>query len=436
MTEAQAFFEARDMAVRRAGCARPLAALAKTCWAATKRMLAAYEAMRRRARRAATGTSRSIATQNLGYIAQRRATWCSAAALYESVLPLIERDRNPDLYARLRSQLGAALIARGEFDRALMLHSEALELFAARGDDRQHGARAGGARIHPVPHRQPRARARARSRARCRCTKVRATRKARCPRCVSPATPPPDSDGTTCAIEYLRAAERLDRHGVSVDRTRVLIARELRHARQPAGRGRAAGAGAADAQRPDARRRAGGARAAAHAPAAPSRGARGPARGGRELRALKLDFDRIDSSSALALGLLDAGDLAGAGAAADTAVAMEQRIRVKAANPEMRARFLSASYAPYEARIEVDLAGGAGRSRCRVACIPHRRNHPRPLARRPAARTARRAARTRRDGEVERLRQAMTALQVDLERTRARGDADEARAARDSPAYR
>ena len=39
--------------------------------------------------------------------------------------------------------------------------------------------------------------------------------------------------------------------------------------------------------------------------------------------ALELDFNRIDTSSALALGLLDAGDLAGAGAAADTAVAIE-----------------------------------------------------------------------------------------------------------------
>ena len=71
---------------------------------------------------------------------------------------------------------------------------------------------------------------------------------------------------------------------------------------------------------------------------------------------LKLDFNRIDTSSALALALLDAGDVRGAGAAADTAIAIETRIRVKSANPELRARFLSASYAPYEARIEADLA--------------------------------------------------------------------------------
>ena len=76
---------------------------------------------------------------------------------------------------------------------------------------------------------------------------------------------------------------------------------------------------------------------------------------------LQSDFNRIDASAALALALLDAGDLKGAAAAADTAVAMEARIRVKSANPELRAGFLSASYAPYEARIEVDLASGAPR---------------------------------------------------------------------------
>src|SRR5262245_56752164 len=54
--------------------------------------------------------------------------------------------------------------------------------------------------------------------------------------------------------------------------------------------------------------------------------------------------------------MLDAGDLPGARAAADIAVAMERRIRNKAADPETRARFLSASYTPYEARIEADVA--------------------------------------------------------------------------------
>ena len=76
---------------------------------------------------------------------------------------------------------------------------------------------------------------------------------------------------------------------------------------------------------------------------------------------LGLDFNRIDSSSALAMALLAAGDVRSASRSADTAVAIETRIRASSGNPEVRARFLSASYAPYEARIEADLARAAPR---------------------------------------------------------------------------
>ncbi len=140
--------------------------------------------------------------------------------------------------------------------------------------------------------------------------------------------------------------------------------------------------------------------------------------------ALELDFDRIDSSSALALGLLDAGDLAGAGAAADIAVAMEQRIRVKAANPEVRARFLSASYTPYEARIEVDLAEApADHDAIWRAFGTAEAIRARSLADRLAHGAPRGA--TRRDGEVEQLRQVMSTLQDDLERYTRSGDRHE-----------
>ena len=102
-------------------------------------------------------------------------------------------------------------------------------------------------------------------------------------------------------------------------------------------------------------------------------------------------------------------------AAADTAVAMEQRIRVKTANPEVRARFLSASYAPYEARIEVDLAEApADRDAVWRAFRTAETVRARSLADR-LVHGAPRAA-TRRDGEVEQLRQSMSTLQDDLER--------------------
>jgi CHAT domain-containing protein len=58
----------------------------------------------------------------------------------------------------------------------------------------------------------------------------------------------------------------------------------------------------------------------------------------------------------LAQLLLAARDVAAASIAADEAVAIVRRLRVNSANPEWRARFLSAQYAPFEARIAVDLA--------------------------------------------------------------------------------
>ena len=130
---------------------------------------------------------------------------------------------------------------------------------------------------------------------------------------------------------------------------------------------------------------------------------------------LKLDFNRIDTSSALAMALLAAGDVQAASRAADTAVAIETRIRVSSANPEVRARFLSASYAPYEARIEADLAGvspvdtKAIWQAFRVAEAIRARSLADRLAH------AQSIDRSSRDAEADRLRERMTALQVELE---------------------
>ncbi len=230
------------------------------------------------------------------------------------------------------------------------------------------------------------------------------------------------------AIEYLRLAERRDRHGVSVDRTRVLIARELRHLGNLRGADELLAQVLLTRNKPT-RADALAERAQLRMHQQRHREALADLRAADQTyAALGLDFDRIDSSSALALGLLDAGDLAGAGAAADIAVAMEQRIRVKSANPEVRARFLSASYTPYEARIEVDLARGARGPRCHVARVSHGGNHPRAITRGPArdrlAHGAPRGA-TRRDGEGEQVAPVMNTLQEDLERYTRSGDGHE-----------
>lgn len=71
---------------------------------------------------------------------------------------------------------------------------------------------------------------------------------------------------------------------------------------------------------------------------------------------LGLEFNRIDAQAKLSRALLRSGDVDGAAAAADRAIAIERRIREKSANPEWRAHFLAARYAPYEARIEAHFA--------------------------------------------------------------------------------
>ena len=153
--------------------------------------------MRRRAQARGDRHFEVVATQGLGFIAQRKGDVVRAAALYESVLPLIERERNPEMYADLRSQLGDALIALGEFDRALMLHAEALELFAARGDDSRTARElAALAAIQFRTGNLERALATIES-AHAALPAFARPGRARRPRCASPATPPPSSAATT-----------------------------------------------------------------------------------------------------------------------------------------------------------------------------------------------------------------------------------------------
>ncbi len=96
-----------------------------------------YRAVRARARARGDKLFEVRATQNLAAIAARQGNVAQSVAMLDEVLPLIERERNPDLYATLIGNLGSGLIALGEFDRALMLHTDALELFSARGDESQ-----------------------------------------------------------------------------------------------------------------------------------------------------------------------------------------------------------------------------------------------------------------------------------------------------------
>jgi CHAT domain-containing protein/tetratricopeptide (TPR) repeat protein len=379
-----------------------------------------YESIRTLARTRGDKFYEARAAQNLATIALRQGNVAQAVSMFEEVLPLIERDRNPDLYATITSNLGYSLISLGDFDRALLLHTEALQLFNERGDESQT----------------------ARELAALASIQFRSGNVERALTTIESALPlyerARDQDGHNSAlrlagnaaaelgrhdiaIEYLRRAERQDKFGITIEPTRVLLAGELRTLGDLRGAEQLLGQVLLTKNEPT---RADALAERARLRQLQSRSAEALAdlREADSIYArLKLDFNRIDSSSALAMALLAAGDVEGAGKAADTAISIETRIRVNSANPELRARFLSASYAPYEARIETDLAGADRKDPAaiwkafRVAETIRARSLADRLAHLPHGRT-------RDDAGVEQLRERLTALQVDLERRMRKGN--------------
>jgi len=384
-----------------------------------------YRAIRVRAKARGDKAFEVRAIQNLAAAAVRRGNTALSVEMFEAVLPLIERDRDPDLYATLIGNLGNSLITLGEFDRALLLHTEALEVFSARGDESQTARElASLASIQFRSGNVERALANIESalplyeRAQDPAGLVSALRLA--------GNAAAELGQHDTALDYLRRAERQDKNGVTIERTRVLIAGELRTL------GDLHGAEKMLAQALLTKNES--ARADALAERARLRDRQGrSAEALSDLREadgiyarLKLDFNRIDTSSALALALLATGDVAGASVAADIAIGIETRIRVNSANPELRARFLSASYSPYEARIEVELASGnpsdpaAAWKAFRVAEAIRARALSDRLAH------SAQPGKIARDADADRLRERMTALQVDLERRLRKGGANDA----------
>lgn len=410
----QLFFEANEMHTDAIG------ALYASCnrdqvLGEYERAAPVYRAIRARA--GARGDKLFVvrATQNLALIAGRQGNIAQSVAMLDELLPLIERERDPELYASLISDLGSGLVALGEFDRALMLHTEALELFTARGNESQTARElAALASIQFRSGNVERALATIESalplyeRASNQADHVAALRLA--------GNAAAELGQHKVALDYLRRAEHHDVNSITIDRTRVLIAGELRALGDLRGAERLLSQVLLTSNEPR--------RADALAERARLRKLqRRPAEALADLREadsiyarLKLDFDRIDTSAALAMALLAAGDVQQARRAADIAVAIETRIRVNSANPELRARFLSASYAPYEARIEADLANATPRDSTAIwqAFRMAEAIRARSLTDRLAH--SRGAHRLSRDAESERLRERLTALQVELDR--------------------
>ena len=294
---------------------------------------------------------------NLSTVHFRNGFVTEAAREYSQMLPLIERDRQPQLYAAILNNYGFCLIALGDFDRALELHTDALQMYTEQDQPREQAiqlAALGGLYFRTGDLQRSLETLRS-------AIEVQERIGA-----VASGAPTLRLAGNTAsalgehdlALEYLRKSAQIDANPQNVARSRILIASELRVLGDLRG---------ADAELAKALQ---SANLLARAEALAERGRlelvqKNLAASIADLRAadkqyvaLGLEFNRIDTNTTLSQALLASNDVAGAIAAADEAVSIVGRIRVKSANPEWRARFLSARYLPYEVRIAAEFASG------------------------------------------------------------------------------
>jgi CHAT domain-containing protein len=350
----------------------------------------------------------------LGYIAQ-------ATREYEALLPLIEKERQPALYSGVAANYGFCLVAMGEFDRALALHTEAIQIAIKSHNDSEHSrhlAALGGLYFRTGDMQRSLESLRAaiviQERIGDAIARASALRVA-----GNAASVLEQHD---LALDYLRKSVEIDVNPHTSARTRVLIASELRALGDLRG---------ADAELVRAHE---STNAFARAIVLNERGRLRLAQkrvpeaiadlreADRQFSTLNLDYNRIDTNTALAQALLASRDFGGAGAAADAAISIVRGIRVKSANPEWRAHFLAARYSPYEARIAVDFAKGEDGEASWRAFRTAEEVRARSLSDQLASGTAGAGAP---DPQGDALRAQLTALQLRLETRMQRQDVDE-----------
>ncbi len=294
---------------------------------------------------------------NLAYLHYLRGFVSQAAEEYETLLPIVDRETQKYMYAALLGNYGFCLIALGDFDRALTLHTEALELYTKVGDQDERAtelAALGGLYFRMGDAERALETLRAALVAQEQVGDTRGL--ASTLRVAGNASSVLGKRST--ALAYLRKSAQIDSNPHSVARTGVLIASELRRTgdlkgaetelKVPLASTNALVRASALEERAQLRLEQGNREAAISDLRAAD----------RQFADLGLEFNRIETNTALSGMLLANKDAAGAAATADEAVSIVTRIRAKSANPEWRAHFLSARYSPFEARIAADLAGG------------------------------------------------------------------------------
>jgi CHAT domain-containing protein len=295
------------------------------------------------------------ALMNLAWSHRLQGQVRQAADEYASLLPMMDPNRDAYVYGVALNNYGYCLIALGEFDRALELHTQALQLFTDLGQnsERANQLSALGTLYFRVGDAH-------RALETLRSAIVELEKSANNRSLVTTLRIAGNAASSIgqhdLALEYLRRSVSIDANPHDMNRTRVLVASELRQIGDLK---------SADAEleqslassnkvvRADALAERARLRLAQRRPGDAIADLRAADLGYRELG---LEFGRIDANATLSQLLLTAKDLPGATRAADEAVAIVRRLRVNSANAEWRARFLSAKYAPFEARIAVDLA--------------------------------------------------------------------------------
>lgn len=367
------------------------------------------------------------ALSNLAWIHNRLGYIAQAADEYEALLPMIERDRQARQYAAALSNYGFCLIALGEFDRALALDTEALAVYTANGLKFERAIMLGAlASLHLRIGNSERALETART-AIAEQAQVGDTQgQASSLRVAGNAAAALDQHDS--ALEFLRKSAAIDGNQNGVARTRMLIARELRAVGDLAGAEREL-AQASKSLNPLVQAEALEERARLQIAQGDSVAAIGSLRAADQRYAsLGLEFNRIDTSTALSRALLAEHDVRGASTAADEAVKIVNRIRTGSANPEWRARFLASRYAPYEARIAADLADTDDAQRSWRAFRRAEEVRARSLADELVHELAvdKRHRTTTVDTALEQLRAKLTAQQLRLEMSMQRQDIDDA----------
>jgi CHAT domain-containing protein/tetratricopeptide (TPR) repeat protein len=294
---------------------------------------------------------------NLGWVRYRGGFVVEAAREYSELLPLIERDVQPALYAAILNNYGFCLIALGDFDRALELHTDALQMFVAQDRPLEQAvqlAALGGLYLRTGDLQRSLDALRSAIEVQERIGDT--VHEAPALRVASNAASALGQHDL--ALDYLRKAVQIDGNPTNVARSRVAIASELRLLGDYRG-AEVELTKALDSvnllARAEALAERGRVRFAQKDLAASISDLRAA---DQQYVALGLEFNRIDTNTALSQALLASNDVDGALAAADEAVSIVGRLRVKSANPEWRARFLSARYLPYEVRIAAEFASG------------------------------------------------------------------------------